>query len=87
MQSIKEHMKQSLENQVVEAFGSDIVRPVQFRACFNGFEDEDGLPITVDILVPAAYKQQFSKFVQDEAGNIFTNAEDWKGNPIGLGDL
>ena len=50
-------------------------REVQYRVSFIGFEDEDGIPPTVTILVPREHARAFDDFLEKEQDNIFSHAE------------
>lgn len=50
-------------------------RGVEYTVAFTGFNDEDGLPIAVDIMIPREYAKEFEKFLEKEEGNTFTHAD------------
>lgn len=50
-------------------------RQIEYRVALNDVQDEEGLPISVDIIVDKEYQKQFEKWLEDEEGNIFSHAE------------
>lgn len=53
-------------------------RQINYRVALIDVLDEDGedgLPISVDILVDKEYQKQFEKWLEKEEGNIFSHAE------------
>ena len=62
-------MKTLQESMINEA------REIEYRVTFLGFEDEDGLPTTVKILVPREHARSFDDFLEKEQDNIFGHAE------------
>ena len=62
-------MKTLQESMINEA------REIEYRVTFLGFEDEDGLPTTVKILVPREHARAFDDFLEKEQDNIFAHAE------------
>lgn len=60
------------ENTVNEA------RQINYRVSFNDVHDEEGLPISADILVDKEYQKSFEKWLEDEQDNIFGHAEGGK---------
>lgn len=62
-------MKTLQESMINEA------REIEYRVTFLGFEDEDGLPTTVKILVPREHARVFDDFLEKEQDNIFGHAE------------
>ena len=50
-------------------------REVEYRVAFLDFLDEEGLPMTVKILVPRENARKFDDFLEKEEGNIFMHAE------------
>ena len=50
-------------------------RQINYRVALNDVQDEEGLPISVDIIVDKEYQKQFEKWLEDEEGNIFSHAE------------
>lgn len=62
-------MKTLQESIVNEARGAEYV------VAFLGFNDEDGLPISVDIMIPREYAKEFDKFLEKEEGNTFAHAD------------
>lgn len=62
-------MKTLQESMINEA------REIEYRVTFLGFEDEDGLPTTVKILVPREHARAFDDFLEKEQDNIFGHAE------------
>ena len=45
-----------------------------YSVAFTGFEDREGLPITVQVYVPRAYARDFEKYLDKEGGNSVTHA-------------
>ena len=58
-----------------ESININEAREIQYRVTFIGFDDEDGLPPTVTILVPREYSRAFDNFLEKEQDNIFGHAE------------
>lgn len=50
-------------------------RKIEYRAQCVGTEDEEGLPITVSILVEKQYQKTFEKWLENQEGNAFGHAE------------
>jgi hypothetical protein len=50
-------------------------RQIDYRVALMDVQDEEGLPISVDILVDKEYQKQFEKWLEDEQDNIFSHAE------------
>ena len=50
-------------------------RQIDYRVALMDVQDEEGLPISVDILVDKEYQKQFEKWLENEEGNIFSHAE------------
>lgn len=49
-------------------------REVEYSVCFVDGPTDDGLPITVKILVPQKYVRSFENFLDNEQDNIFMHA-------------
>ena len=58
-----------------ESININEAREVEYRVAFIGFEDEEGLPPTVKILVPREHARAFDDFLEKEQDNIFSHAE------------
>lgn len=58
-----------------ESISINEAREVEYRVAFIGFEDEEGLPPTVTILVPREHARAFDDFLEKEQDNIFSHAE------------
>ena len=58
-----------------ESININEAREIEYRVTFIGFEDEDGLPPTVTILVPREYARAFDNFLEKEQDNIFGHAD------------
>ena len=50
-------------------------RQIDYRVSLMDVQDEEGLPISVDILVDKEYQKQFENWLENEEGNIFSHAE------------
>ena len=50
-------------------------RQIEYRVALNDVQDEEGLPISVDIIVDKEYQKRFEKWLEDEEDNIFAHAE------------
>ena len=50
-------------------------RGAEYTVAFIGFNDEEGLPISVSIMIPREYAKEFDKFLEKEEGNIFAHAD------------
>ena len=58
-----------------ESININEAREIKYRVTFLGFDDEDGLPPTVTILVPREHARAFDNFLEKEQDNIFGHAE------------
>ena len=58
-----------------ESININEAREIEYRVTFIGFEDEDGLPQTVTILVPREYARAFDNFLEKEQDNIFRHVD------------
>ena len=58
-----------------ESININEAREIEYRVTFLGFDDEDGLPPTVTILVPREHARAFDDFLEKEQDNIFGHAE------------
>ena len=58
-----------------ESISINEAREVEYRVAFISFEDEEGLPPTVTILVPREHARAFDDFLEKEQDNIFSHAE------------
>lgn len=50
-------------------------REAEYTVCFVDGPKDDGLPISVKILVPRSYVRAFENFLDNEQDNIFIHAE------------
>lgn len=50
-------------------------RQINYRVALIDVHDEEGLPISVDIMVDKEYQKQFENWLENEEGNIFSHAE------------
>ena len=50
-------------------------RQINYRVALIDVQDEDGLPIGVDIMVDKEHQKQFEQWLENEEGNIFSHAE------------
>ena len=50
-------------------------RQINYRVALMDVQDEEGLPISVDIMVDKEYQKQFENWLENEEGNIFSHAE------------
>ena len=62
-------MKSLQESIINEARGAE------YTVAFSGFNDEDGLPISVSIMIPREYAKEFDKFLNKMEGDIFAHAD------------
>ena len=62
-------LTESINNTINEA------REIEYRVSFIGFEDNDGLPTTVKILVPRELARSFDNFLENQKDNMFFHAE------------
>lgn len=66
MKDLKEAMNEALVNEA---------RQVEYRVMVNAVEDNDGLPVTVTILVDKEYQKSFEKWLENQQDNEFGHAE------------
>lgn len=49
-------------------------RQISYRVALIDVEDEEGMPVSVEILVDKEYQKNFEKWLEDEQDNIFSHA-------------
>lgn len=71
MKNLTESLEQSINESREEVYSVD----------FLGFEDKEGIPITVHVHVPKEYAKDFQKYLEKEKDSIIYRAEgytnDW----------
>ena len=66
MKDLKEAMNEALVNEA---------RQIEYWVMVNAVEDNDGLPVTVTILVDKEYQKSFEKWLENQQDNEFGHAE------------
>lgn len=63
-------LKEIIEEAVVDGMRGQI-----YTVALTDVLDREGLPITVKIVCPGKYLNQFEEWVEEQEGNIFMHAE------------
>lgn len=50
-------------------------RDTKYTVQFIGVEGKDGMPFSVEIIVPLKHREKFEEFLENEQDNIFAHAE------------
>ena len=59
-------------------------RQIEYSVAFSGCTDEEGLPITVTILVDKDHQGTFESYLKDELDNSIAHACGYKGSNLEL---